>query len=90
MSKKEGANRVTEKRSAHYKDVISGLSCVTNRETIVISAISIKGDYEAPFLINISVGRRKRRLTVPVLLDIKCQLSAVIDYKLIEQLYKRL
>ena len=90
MSKEKGASRVIEKRSARYKDVISGLSCVTNRETIVIPAILTEGDYKAPFLINISVGRRKERLTVSVLLDIEYRLSVVIDYQLIEQLYKRL
>ena len=80
MSREKGADRVIEKRSARRKDVISGLSCVTNRETIIIPAILIEGDYKAPFLINISVGRKKERLMVPVLLDIKCQLSAVVDY----------
>ena len=80
MLREKGANRVAEKRSAHHKDVISRLSCVTNREIIIIPAMSIKGDYKAPFLINISVGRRKKRLIVPALLDIKCRLSVVIDY----------
>ena len=80
MSREKGANRVAEEKSARHKDVISGLSCVTNREMIIILAISAKGDYKAPFLINISVGRKKGRLTVPVLLDIGCQLSVVIDY----------
>ena len=80
MPREKGANRVAEKRSAHRKDVISGPSYITNRETIIIPAISAKGDYEAPFLINISVGRKKKRLTVSALLDIKCRLSAVIDY----------
>ena len=90
MPREKEADRAAEKRSAHYKDVISGPSCVTNRETIIISATSIKGDYKAPFLINISVGRGKERLTVPLLLDTECRLSAVIDYRLAEQLYKRL
>ena len=80
MSREKGAGRVTEKRSAHRKDVISGLSCVTNRETIIIPAISAEGDNKAPFLIDISVERKKERLTVPALLDIRCQLSVVIDY----------
>ena len=80
MSREKGANRVIEKRSAHHKDIISGLSCVTNKETIIILAILAKSDYKAPFLINISVERKKKRLTVPVLLDIKCRLSVVIDY----------
>ena len=80
MPREKGADRVAEKRSARRKDVISGLSCVTNRETIAILAISAKGDCEAPFLINVSVGRGKERLTVPALLDTGCQLSVVIDY----------
>ena len=80
MSREKGADRAAEKRSAHYKDIISGLSCVTNREAIIIFTISIKGDFKAPFLINIRVGRKKRRLMVSALLDISCQLSAVIDY----------
>ena len=80
MSKKEGANRVVRKRSVDFKDIISGLSYITNRETIIIFTILVKGDYEAPFLINISVERRKKRLTVPVLLNIRCRLSVVIDY----------
>ena len=70
MSKKEGADRAVEKRTAYYKDVISGLSCVTNRETIIIFTISVKGDYKAPFLINISVEREKKRLMVSALLNI--------------------
>ena len=90
MSREKGAGRVIEKRSARRKDVMSGLSCVTNRETIAIPATSAEGDCEAPFLVNISVEREKERLTVPALLDIRCQLSAVIDYRLTEQLYKRL
>ena len=72
MSREKGANRAAEKRSARRKDVISGLSCVTNRETIIIFAISAEGDYKALFLINISVGRKKKRLIVSVLLDIRC------------------
>ena len=71
MPREKEANRAAEKRSAYYKDVISGLSCVTNRETIIIFAISIKGDYKAPFLIDISVERKKKRLIVPALLDIR-------------------
>ena len=90
MSREKGADRVAEKRSARHKDVISRLSYITNREIIIILAISAKGDYKALFLINISVGRKKKRLTVPALLNIKCRLSAVIDYRLTEQLYKRL
>ena len=80
MSREEGVDRVAKKRSIYYKDVISGLSYITNRETIVILAILAEGDYKALFLINISIGRNKKRLTVPVLLDIRCQLSVVIDY----------
>ena len=80
MSREKGADRVAEKRSARHKDVISGLSCATNRETIIIFAISAEGDYKAPFLVNISVGRKKRRLMVPVLLNMRCRLSVVIDY----------
>ena len=80
MSREKRADRVIEKRSAHHKDVISGLSYITNGETIIISAISVEGDYKAPFLINVSVERKKRRLTAPALLDIRCRLSAVIDY----------
>ena len=80
MSREKGANRVAEKRSAHYKDVISGLSCVTKREAIIIFITLIEGDFKAPFLINVRVGRKKGRLTVPALLDIRCRLSAVIDY----------
>ena len=80
MSREKGADRVIKKRSAHYKDVISGLSYITNREIIIIFAISIEGDYKAPFLINISVEYKKGRLTVSALLNIGCQLSVVIDY----------
>ena len=80
MPREKGADRAAEKRSAHHKDIISGLSYVTNGETIAIPAISIEGNYKAPFLINVSVERKKKRLTVSVLLDIGCQLSAVIDY----------
>ena len=80
MSREEGADRVIEKRSVYYKDVISGLSYITNGEIIIILTISIEGDCEALFLFNISVGRKKKRLTVSVLLDIRCQLSAIIDY----------
>ena len=80
MSREEGAGRAIEKRSVYYKDVISGLSYITNREAIIIFAISVKGDYKASFLIEINVGRKKKRLTVSVLLDIRCRLSAVIDY----------
>ena len=80
MSREKGAGRVAEKRSARHKDVINRLSCVTNGEMIAILAILTKGDYEAPFLINISIGRRKKRLTVSVLLDMRYWLSVVIDY----------
>ena len=80
MPKEKGADKAAEKRSARRKDVISGLSYVTNREMIIILAILAKGDCEAPFLINISIGRGKKRLTVPALLDMRCRLSAVIDY----------
>ena len=80
MPREKGANRAAEKRSVRRKDVISGLSYITNGETIIILAISAKGDCEALFLIDISVGREKERLTVSALLDIKYQLSAVIDY----------
>ena len=79
MPREEGG-RAAKKRSARHKDVISGPIYVTNGEMIAISATSAKGDYEAPFLINISVGRGKERLTVPALLDMRCRLSAVIDY----------
>ena len=72
MFREKEANRVIEKRSTRHKDVISRLICVTNREMIIILAISVKGDYKAPFLVNISVGRKKKRLTVPALLDIRC------------------
>ena len=71
MSKEKGANRVIEKRSTYYKDIISGLSYITNRETIIILAILIEGDYKAPFLINIYKGRKKKRLTVSALLNIR-------------------
>ena len=71
MSKEKGANRVIKKRSTRYKDIISGLSYITNKETFIISAISLKDDYKAPFLINISVERKKRRLIVSVLLNIR-------------------
>ena len=80
MSKEKEANRAVEKRTTYHKDVINGLSYITNRETIIIFTILIEGDYKAPFLINISIGRKKKRLTVSVLLNIKCQLSAVINY----------
>ena len=72
MSKEEKANRAVEKKSVHYKNIIRGLSCVTNREDIAISAILVKGDYEALFLINIIIGRKKGRLIVSVLLDTRC------------------
>ena len=72
MSREEEANRVIKKKSARYKDIISGLNYVINREVIAIFTILIKGDYKAPFLVNISVGRRKRRLIVSVLLDTRC------------------
>ena len=72
MSKKEGADRAVEKRTIYHKDVISGLSYITNGQTIAISAISVEGDCEAPFLIYVSVECKKRRLTVSVLLDIGC------------------
>ena len=80
MPREEEADRAAEKRSAYYKDIISGLSCITNREMIIILAISAEGDYKAPFLINISVGHKKERLIMPALLDIRYQLSIVIDY----------
>ena len=77
---REGADREAEKRSAHYKDVMSGPSCVTNREAIIILAILTEGDFKAPFLVDVRVERGKERLTVPALLDTGYQLSAVIDY----------
>ena len=80
MSREEGAGRAAEKRSAHHKDVISGPSCVTNREAIIIFVIFIEGDFKAPFLINVRVERGKKRLIVSILLDIGCRLSVVIDY----------
>ena len=80
MSREKEANRVIEKRSVYYKDIISGLSCATNREAIIIFIILVKGDFKALFLINISVGRRNKKLMVPALLDIECHLSIVIDY----------
>ena len=72
MLREKGADRVIEKKSAYYKDVISGLSYITNREMIIILAILAEGDYKALFLINISLERKKRRLIVSVLLDIRC------------------
>ena len=72
MSREKEAIRAAEKRSAYYKDVISGLSCVTKREAIIILIISVNDDFKAPFLINIRVGRRKERLTVSVLFNIEC------------------
>ena len=80
MSREEGADRAAEKRSTHYKDVISRLSYITKREAIIILIISVESDFKAPFLINVRVGRRKERLTVSALLDTGYQLSAVIDY----------
>ena len=80
MSREEGADRVAERRSAYYKDVINGLSCITIRKTIAILTILAKGDYKALFLVNISVGRKNGRLIVPALLDTRCRFSIVIDY----------
>ena len=68
MSKEEGANRVIEKRSIYYKDIISGLSYIINTEAIIIFTILIKGDFKDPFLINISIGHGKGRLMVLILL----------------------
>ena len=70
MSREEEADRVI--KSVYYKDIISGLSCVTNREAIIDSAILIEGDFKAPFLIYISIKYKKKRLTVLILLNIKC------------------
>ena len=68
MSRGEEPDRAAEKRSAYYKDVISGLSYIINKEAIIISAISVKSDFKALFLINVSVGREKKRLTVSAIL----------------------
>jgi hypothetical protein len=46
----------------------------------VISTTIVEGDFKTSFLVNISVEHRKERLTVLALLDIECQLSAVVDY----------
>ena len=80
MSKDKGTDRVIKKRSVHYKNIISGLSYITNSEAIIISTISAESDYDAPFLVNISVERKKGRLTVPALLDIRYQLNVETDY----------
>jgi hypothetical protein len=62
-------NRAAEKRDIHYKDVVSRLSYVINREAIIIPATIAEGDFKAPFLVNISIEHGKERLTVPALLD---------------------
>jgi hypothetical protein len=59
---------------------MSGPSNVTNRETIRISVAIAEGDFEAPFLVDVNIRKRRERLTVLVLLDTGCRLSAIIDY----------
>ena len=57
MSRKEEANRVIKKRSTYYKDIISGLSYITKRESIIIFFLLVKNNFKAPSLINIRVER---------------------------------
>lgn len=71
MFKEEEAKRVIEKRSVYYKDIISRLSYVANKEPIAIPIILIKSDFKASFLVNINIERRIERLIVLVLLDTK-------------------
>jgi hypothetical protein len=73
-------DKVAEKRSTYYKDIINRLSYVINREAIAISATIVKGDFKTLFLVNINIEHRKERLTVLVLLDTEYQLSIVVDY----------
>lgn len=51
---------------------MSGLSNATNREAIRIPVAIIKGDFEALFLVNVSVKKRRERLIVLALLDTEC------------------
>jgi hypothetical protein len=83
-------DRAAGKRDARHKDVVSGPSYAINGEAIAIPATTAEGDFEAPFLVDVSVGHGKGRLTVPALLDTGCRLSAVVDYQLAEQLCERL
>jgi hypothetical protein len=46
----------------------------------VIPTTTVEGDFKASFLVDVSIEHGKERLTVPALLDIECQLSAVVDY----------
>jgi uncharacterized protein YbjT (DUF2867 family) len=73
-------DRAAGKRGARYKDIVSRLSYVINREAIMIPATTAEGDFKTPFLVNVSVEHGKERLTVPALLDTGCRLSAVVDY----------
>jgi hypothetical protein len=59
---------------------MSGPSNIINKEAIRILITIIKGDFEVLFLVNISVRKGRERLIVLALLDIKCRLSAIIDY----------
>jgi hypothetical protein len=43
-----------------------------------------ESDFEASFLINVSVRKGRERLTVLVLLDTGCRLSVIIDYQLVK------
>jgi hypothetical protein len=59
---------------------VSRPSNITNKETIGISITIIESDFKALFLFNISIRKERERLTISVLLNIRCRLSAVIDY----------
>jgi hypothetical protein len=44
-------------------------SNITNKETIEISVTIVESDFKALFLINISIKKKRERLTVLVLLN---------------------
>jgi hypothetical protein len=72
--------RLIRKRAARYQDVMSGPNNVINKEAIRIPVTMTKSDFKALFLVNVSVRKGRERLTVSALLDIRCRLSAIIDY----------
>jgi hypothetical protein len=51
---------------------VSGPSNVTNKETIEIPVTVVESNFKALFLVNVSIKKRRERLTVSVLLDIEC------------------
>jgi hypothetical protein len=52
-----------------YKDIISRLSYIINKEAIIILTTIVEGDFKALFLVNISIKHRKERLIVLALLN---------------------